>query len=447
MKKPFKIIAAIIVVCEVASSVVASSASSGNVDPAFDPGDGPNGDVYCVATQPDNKVLIGGNFTFVNDASRNHIARLNADGTLDESFDPGTGANDFVTCVVPLSDGRALVGGIFTSFNETTRRQVARLNSNGSLDTSFDPGSGPGGEVLSLVVQPDGKVLVAGTFHSVYRLNTDGSLDSTFNSGAGANSVIYSAALQSDGKLLVGGAFSMFNGMPRSRVARLNANGSLDDTFFPGTGPNAEVLSIVIQSDNKAIIGGNFTTYNSKSRNRVARLNSDGTPDATFYPAGGANSTVQSVALDSSGKVLIGGDFVSFNGTPRNRIARLTAAGILDAGFDPGSGADALVRAVTIDHDGRAVIGGSFTSVNNIPRSHVARLAADPVPWLTIALSGPDAVLSWPTNFSGFTLQSTASLNPPVSWTNSTTPVAISGSQYMVTNRTSAAAQFYRLKK
>jgi len=447
MNNPSKITVATIVASLAVSSVLATSVPSGNVDPSFDPGSGPNDDVYCVATQSDNKVLIGGNFTFVSDANRNHIARLNADGTMDEGFDPGTGANDFVTCVASLSDGKVLIAGIFTAFNGTTRRQIARLNSSGSLDTSFNPGSGPGGEVLSLAVQPDGKILVAGTFHSVYRLNTDGSLDSSFNSGSGANSVIYSAALQSDGKLLIGGFFSTVNGAPRSRIARLNTNGSLDDSFFPGTGPNAEVRSIAIQSDGKPIIAGNFTTYAGKSRNRVARLNSDGSPDATFYPAGGANAVIQSIALDSNGKVLIGGDFVSFNGTPRNRIARLVASGTLDAGFDPGSGADALVRAITLDHDGRAVIAGSFTSVNNIPRSHVARLAADPVPLLTITLSRPNVVLSWPTNLPGFTLQSSPSLNPPVTWINSTTVAAISGSQYMVTNPASAEAQFYRLKK
>jgi uncharacterized delta-60 repeat protein len=391
-------------------------------------------------------VIIGGNFTNVNDLSRNHIARLNEDGTVDGSFDPGTGANDFVTCIVPLSDGKLLIGGIFTSFNGTSRRQIARLNSNGSLDTTFDPGSGPGGEILSAAVQSDGKVLVAGAFHLVYRLNSNGSVDATFNSGSGANSVIYSAALQSDGKLLVAGAFSAFNGMPRSRIARLNTDGSLDDTFFPGSGPNAEVLSIAVQPDGKAIIGGNFTIYNSKSRNRVARLNTDGTPDS-FYPAGGANATVESVALDSNGSVLIGGNFVSFNGAARNRIARLFSSGLLDAGFDPGSGADALVRAVTVDHQGRPVIAGSFTSVNNIPRPHIARFLADPVPQLTITPSGSSVALSWPTNLPGFALQSTLSLTPPVAWTTSTNSSAISGSQYVVTVPASAGSQFYRLKK
>jgi uncharacterized delta-60 repeat protein len=447
MKNPIRNIVVAIVASCAACSIFATSVPPGNVDPSFDPGSGPNGDIYCVAAQADGRVLIGGNFTYVDGESRNRIARLGADGSLDDTFNPGIGANDFVICMIPLSDGKVLMGGIFTVVNGTTRRQIARLNPDGSLDTTFNPGQGTGGEILSMALQPDGKVLVAGTFNSVYRLNSDGTFDSTFNSGSGANSVIYCTALLPDGKLLIGGAFSSVNGSPRSRMARLNADGSLDDAFFPGTGPEAAVLCMVLQPDGKPVIGGNFTRYNGKSRNRVARLNADGSEDASFYPAGGANSSVVALALEAGGKVLIGGDFISFNGTLRNRIARLTATGVLDAGFDPGTGADATVRAISVLPDNRVLIAGSFTSVNNIPRSHVARLLNDAPPLLAITLSGPNVVLSWPTNLSGFILQYASGLNPPVAWINSAISPALVGSQYTVTNPASANAQLYRLKK
>jgi hypothetical protein len=122
-------------------------------------------------------------------------------------------------------------------------------------------------------------------------------------------------------------------------------------------------------------------------------------------------------------------------------------AGALDAGFDPGSGADALVRAVTVQYDNKVLIAGSFTSVNNIPRFHVARLLNDAPPLLTITAIGPNVVLSWPTNLSGFTLQSASGLNLPLTWINSSVSPAIVGSQYVVTNPASGDAQFYRLKR
>src|SRR5439155_26956364 len=119
-----------------------------------------------------------------------------------------------------------------------------------------------------------------------------------------------------DGKVLVGGTFPPFNGASRARLARLNTDGSLDTNFLSGlTGPNSAVRSIRIQSDGKLVIGGQFSTVNGTARGRIARLNTDGTLDTTFGNGLAGASTVYSVAVQSDGKILIGGYFGTVNGT------------------------------------------------------------------------------------------------------------------------------------
>jgi len=194
-----------------------------------------------------------------------------------------------------------------------------------------------------------------------------GANDSTFNTfddgtyGDGTNNTVFTTALQPDGKVIIGGQFTTYNGTARNCIARLNADGSLDATFNPGSGADGTVLTTALQPDGKVIIGGFFTTYNGTARNRIARLNADGSLDATFNPGSGASHTVRTIALQPDGKVIIGGNFTTYNGTARARMARLNADGSLDATFNPGLGADGTVRTIALQPDGKVIIGGDFT--------------------------------------------------------------------------------------
>ncbi len=202
---------------------------------------------------------------------------MNTDGTLDNGFNPGSGANGSVYSLTGQSDGKIFVGGSFSTYNGTNRSRVARVNIDGTLDTGFDPGSGASNLVFSSALQNNGKILIAGAFTSyngtsrgsVARLNSDGSLDTSFDPGTGANNMIMSLALQSDGKVVVAGAFATYNGTNRTFIARANSNGSLDTTFDPGTGASNQVHSVAIQSDNKIILGGSFDSYNGTVRSRI----------------------------------------------------------------------------------------------------------------------------------------------------------------------------------
>ena len=225
----------------------------------------------------------------------------------------------------------------------------------GTIDLTFNPidvgsGNGANNDVLTTSIQSDGKIIIGGNFTSyngnvinrIARLNTDGTLDTTFNPGTGANGYVYTTSIQSDGKIIIGGRFASFNGISRNGIARLNTDGTLDATFDPGTGTGTNALrypsTTSIQSDGKIIIGGIFTSYNGIVRNNIARLNTNGTLDATFNPGTGANNSVSTTSIQSDGKIIIGGSFTGYNDIGRNRITRINGNNTLtNSSFDKSS--------------------------------------------------------------------------------------------------------------
>lgn len=165
-----------------------------------------------------------------------------------------------------------------------------------------------------------------------------GNLDASFlSSGTGANANLWAVAIHGDRKILIAGDFGLYNGTMRMHIARLNADGSLDSSFLAtGNGLDNTIESVAIQVDGKIIIGGDFLNYNGTARKYIARLNYDGSLDTSFVPAGtGLQSAVTSVAIQGDGKIIVGGDFTDYNGTPQWRIARLNSDGSLDTSFSP----------------------------------------------------------------------------------------------------------------
>ena len=416
--------------------------ADGGLDTSFAPGTGANNWVKCVAIQPDGKIIIGGWFTSYNGVACGRIARLNVDGTLDATFTPGSGASSSLNAITLQSDGRILIGGDFTTYNGTARGRIARLNVNGSLDATFTSGTGASNSVRSLAVHTDGKVMIGGWFETfngttrkrIARLSAAGNLDLSFNPGSGVDDpgninelpVVNAIAIQSDGEAVIGGIFSQYNGTPRANVARLNEDGSLDMSHAVGAdaplaamvllpdekvviggefmnyggvarphlarvnvdgsfdpafntawGASARIICSAVQPDGKILIGGAFTSYNDTPSNRIARLNADGSPDPAFNSGSGANNEIYCIALQPDGRILIGGFFTSYNGTPSNRFARLNSDGSLDASFNTGSGPSDVVLCAAIQPDGRILIGGGFTTCNAAPLARIARLNAN----------------------------------------------------------------------
>jgi uncharacterized delta-60 repeat protein len=242
---------------------------------------------------------------------------------------------------------------------------IGRLNSDGSVDTSFVPGLV--GEVYSLAGQEDGRILVAGYFYksesssepeNIARINPDGTLDVNYNPWT--YEPVNSMVLQADGKIVVGGSFRMLNGEPRRYLGRLNSDGTLDTAFNPGVSNNirlgSDVWSLAVQTDGRIVVGGFFTELAGQSREFIGRLNADGTLDATFNP--GADRDVLCLAIQADGRILAGGSFTSLGGQPRNRIGRLNATAPATQGlaFDGSSitwlrgGASPEVSRATFDY-------------------------------------------------------------------------------------------------
>jgi uncharacterized delta-60 repeat protein len=345
-----------------------------------------NGIVYVVVIQPDDKILIGGDFTTLSPnggaaVTRNRIARLNPDGTLDTAFNPN--ANDIVFSIAVQPDGKILAGGQFTSIGGQTRSRIARLDATTGLADSFNPnsnGGGPFGTVRSIAVQADGRVLAGGDFTSIggqsrnriARLNATTGLADSFNPNA--NSLVYSIVVQTDGKILVGGLLFIIGGQTRNRIARLDATTGLADSFDPNA--NSEVYSIAVQTDGKILAGGQFGTIGGQTRRHIARLDATTGLADSFDPNANGDFGVLSVAVQADGKILAGGDFTTIGGQTRNYIARLDATTGLADSFNPN--ANSYVWSIAVQADGKILAGGQFTSIGGQTRNRIARLVTVP---------------------------------------------------------------------
>ena len=313
------------------------------------------------------------------------------------TFDTGSLFNSYVNTVAVQSDGKILVGGGFTTFNGVTVNRIVRLNADFSMDTAFTTNTGTGAvsAVNTVAIQPDGKILLGGDFttfngvtaNRIARLNADGTRDTDFttNTSAGANGTVYTIAVQPDGKILVGGQFNTLGlyYVQVNRIVRLNADGTGDTAFTTnaGTVANSNVHTIAVQSDGKILLGGTFTTFNGVTVNRIARLNADGTRDTAFTTntGTGPNKTVYTIAVQPDGKILVGGQFTTFSGVTVNRIARLNADGTRDTAFttNTGSGANGTVNTVAIQPDGKILVGGAFETVMGVTTYRIFRLNSD----------------------------------------------------------------------
>ena len=314
------------------------------------------------------------------------LAASAATPTVDSAFVPVFAAPATVRAVAPMPDGRVVVGGDFTTMNGQGTARVARLHADGSLDTSFLLGGGAELlQVQAVAVQPDGKVLVGGQVmrygetrvrQNLLRFNADGTWDASFDAGGfdytagsyGLDAPVQAIALDAAGRILVGGDFSG----PRPRIARLTAAGALDATFDPGTGPDAAVTHIALQSTGHIVIGGGFASVAGTPKAGVARLTAAGALDAAAFGTGVAGGGVAALAVQPDDRVLVGGSFSS----PAENLARYGADGTLEAAFAPvGVGNLQAVTSLAVA-GGRIYVGGwySFIIFNGNPTDHDARV-------------------------------------------------------------------------
>lgn len=384
-----------------AVSFSVASAPPGTVVASFTPptADGP---VQALAADAVGRIYVGGNFTKLNGtAHAPRIARLRPNGSPDTTFFfPGAGADAQVRALAySRRDSVLYVGGSFATYDGWTRRALARVaigqagRNDGSLDLFFDAqieGSVENGapHVQTIAVQPDGKVLVGGSFARVFgqdranlvRFLADGTLDTTF--APNPNGPVNAIALQPDGKILIGGAFSSLNGVAGfQRLARLNMDGSTDSTLITGNGLNGPVNAIAVTLDGEIFVGGQFTSYGPfTGYNRMVKLSSTGVLDRKFNAAPGFDNEVNDILLRSTGSLLVSGYFSSSGNealrspsTAVGRLLQMNAAGSVDAGFNPAeSGANGPVIDTITLPNGDILLAGAFSAFNGTPRQSLA---------------------------------------------------------------------------
>lgn len=279
--------------------------SQGTLDAVFQPV--PNKKVESLSIHTDGRIVAAGSFTSFGGATRKYVAQVNADGSIDSSFTTDAGGPDTtVWAVAALPDHRVWIGGDFITVDGVARGGIARLKANGTLDPSFDPGTGANNSVFALLPLPDGKLIIAGAFTSyngakagpVARLNADGSLDAEFDAGPSSGGKVYALGSQADGKILVAGSFTLFNGRAAGRIARLMPNGAFDESFNTGTGANDQVRSLAVQLDGRILVGGNFSDFGGQSVAGLVRLYADAMP--AEKPVVLEQPRSQTIALGSS---------------------------------------------------------------------------------------------------------------------------------------------------
>ncbi len=325
-------------------------------------------------------------------------------------------SGDEAAAVAALPDGRIIVAGTAISFGNPFRFAVLRLHSNGAIDTTFGvngralvgfPGS-VDDRAHALAIQSDGKIVVAGTTSpvgtqnfAVARLNGNGSLDTTFGSGGlvsadfGDAESAAAVALQSDGRIIVGGQRS--DGISLDfALARFNTDGSLDTSFdgdgrvtttFVDTPDSVDlVTSVGVQADGRIVAAGlsNPSTGGSSGNAfALTRYTSNGALDPTFgvggkvttqFGAGDFVTIARALVIQPNGRILLAGSATRPTQVTDFTLARYETNGTLDPAFgaggivmtDIGVSTDDQAAAVALQPDGRIVVAGSSGSATGL---------------------------------------------------------------------------------
>jgi uncharacterized delta-60 repeat protein len=442
----------------------ARSASSSWLDTRFDPGSGFDEAVQALAVQPDGKLLVGGAFTQFDGVPRHGIVRLLENGALDPSFGPNTGVGvpdtwrnykASVFAVGVQADGQILIGGEFTQVNGVPRLRLARLQSDGALDPSFQPaienqpGEDPanpndsyGFPVVYVVhIQPDGKIFVGGAFNSVNgvsgirfaRLNSDGSLDATYNTvgSLGFDDVVQGCMVLGDGRVVLAGFFdNLF--FPDYRpsfwhpaLRQLTSDGHREAAFEHAMPAGLTVSALSLLPDGDIFSAGPFdpNPYDySPARGLVMRTHPDGSIVWTNFLA--TRSTVDAALPASNGGMFIGGDFEAAMNKHREHVAQLLPDGSLDQCFAFGlrlqghfGSNPTRVQAMQLSADGTGLfIGGSFMEIDGVARAGIARLQVQqPCDGGQIQFATPETRVRQDAGAGQVTLVRTRSDNQPAS--------------------------------
>ena len=370
-----------------------------------------NNDVKIAKLQSTGKIIVSGYFTNYGNINNNGFIRLNSDLTQDNSFaatgpPAGSTASMSVNTIEVLNDDSILVGGGFSGFNGVNQKALVLLKDDGSINTDFNygeqgfyhsPPSYP--YVKSIAVRPDGRLVVIGHFekyngvdaNKIIGLKSDGSIDPDFYYGSGfsgpSGGGLPKIVMMQGDKIIVAGSISGYQGYQAHQLIRLNSNGDIDDSFIQSeidsyVVTEFEINSIYMYSNGDMLVGGRFDKYNGEQRENLVKIFADGTLDMNFHSGdfeGSTGSNVYSITLDENGKIIVGGRFESFDGYSVHQMMRLNSNGTFDSGFSIGTGPESpnsseYVSVLTKQPNGKIIVGGRFNLFDGIYAGHITRL-------------------------------------------------------------------------
>jgi uncharacterized delta-60 repeat protein len=361
---PIILFLAFFIITSLPQDVHSASFDVGTVDKDFVPD--VDGKVFTMDVKTDGKIIVGGTFSIVDKDGlneRKNIAMLNFNGKLDLDFQAANADNEVYALAIQ-ADGNILIGGAFKKINDFDRRSLAMLTPAGLV---HEFRADVDGLVYSVVPLADGKILVGGYFTSIKgqainnmaRLNDDGTLDDSFKPNI--DYAVTSIVVLHNEKILVGGAYPQQVEERGRGLDRLNSDGSLDKDFKPNI--YANILSLVVQADGKILLGGLFLKDENLGQNEadggLARLNPDGTLNKILN-----KNQVQSIALQDNGKILAGGPF---------GVAQFDSDGTLNNNFNLTVTGE--IYKIALQPDGKMLLGGAFSKVNGLTRNNLARLS------------------------------------------------------------------------
>ena len=344
----------------------------GMLDTSFRLDPHPDGEVRAVAVSNTQKVYIGGFFSHVGGLPRKNIACLNSNGSVDQNFEPDD--TGYVNAVV-VHQGEVLAGG----------GDLNIFSGSGSVNTGFAENvESIGVGNVNALLPTAGGILVGGTAnvpgararadYVVFRLTNSGRLDPGFEP-AHTNGFVFSIALTPDGKVLVGGNFTTVNDLPYGSVVRLHGNGTIDTSFAEGSGffgGQQFVRTVAPMLGGGTLVGGGL---HANGVHQVVRLNYDGSPDPTFNQGeNGASQILRASAVQPEHRFLIAGDLAYYNQIERRKIARINQDGSLDPTFIPDRIQGAQINDIALYPKDKVVIVGSFSEIGGTPIRSVARL-------------------------------------------------------------------------
>jgi len=353
------------------------SIKKGTYSNKFYIGTGFNDAVRGFILYSDGSILVVGKFTKYKNISVNHIVKIKYSGEIDETFNIGSGFNNHVYGIIELPSAKLVLTGNFTSYNGTTYNRIIILNPDGTIDSTFNIGSGFNSNTNLSLYTINNKLLISGTYttfngtsaNNIVMLNLDGSIYTGFNYGTGFNNTTNGIAQLSNGDLIISGKYTSYNGTNAGQIVKLNLQGILNSAFNSniGNGTNNKAYGVSVYNDDLYIVG-DFSSFNSHNANDIVKIDSNGNIDLQFMAnCTGSNHYNITTSFQSDGKIIVVGEFSRMNGVYANRIARLNVDGTFDTNFNiNGSGFDNAVYPVLVLKSDDIIVGGYFHHYNNI---------------------------------------------------------------------------------